>query len=77
MIAHAIETVFLVTGVVMLVRCAFQYAYRTEKWHRLNVVLFNIQSLSSDEMKWWYAAMISLSLGASIKLLSFIALITP
>ncbi|MEZ8140393.1 MULTISPECIES: hypothetical protein [Enterovibrio] len=73
MIAHAIETVFLVTGVVMLIRCAFQYAYRTEKWHRLNVVLFNVQSLSSEEMKWWYAAMMSLMLGASVKFVSFIA----
>ncbi|OEE63053.1 hypothetical protein A1OO_14525 [Enterovibrio norvegicus FF-33] len=72
-IAHAIETVFLVTGVVMLIRCAFQYAYRTEKWHRLNVVLFNVQSLSSEEMKWWYAAMMSLMLGASVKFVSFIA----
>ncbi|WP_028022628.1 hypothetical protein [Enterovibrio calviensis] len=76
-IAHAIETVLLVTGLVMLVRCAFQYAFRTHKWHRLNVVLFNIQSLSTEEMKWWYAAMISLLLGGAMKFFSFIAFSYP
>ncbi|PKF48982.1 hypothetical protein AT251_22205 [Enterovibrio nigricans] len=69
-IAHAIETVLLLTGVLMLVRCAFQYASRTHNWHRVNVVLFHIRSLSKDEMKWWYAAMLSLSVGAGAKLVS-------
>ncbi|KXF83187.1 hypothetical protein ATN88_05680 [Enterovibrio coralii] len=70
-IAHATETVLLVTGVLMLVRCAFQYASRTHNWHRVNVVLFHIRSLSKEEMRWWYGAMLSLTLGAATKLISF------
>ncbi len=69
-IAQAVETVLLVSGIVMLVRCAFQYAARTDNWHQVNVVLFRVRSLSNDELKWWYAAMISLSLGLSIKVLT-------
>ncbi|EOD81268.1 hypothetical protein RN22_18025 [Grimontia sp. AD028] len=71
-IAHAIETVLLVTGVVALIRCAFQYASRTENWHQLNVVLFHVQSLSRDEMKWWYVAMFSLILGGIVRVLNML-----
>ncbi|USH05544.1 hypothetical protein K6Q96_20310 [Grimontia kaedaensis] len=71
-IAHAIETVLLVTGVVALIRCAFQYASRTENWHQLNVVLFHVQSLSREEMKWWYIAMFSLILGGIIRVLTMV-----
>ncbi|NGN96416.1 hypothetical protein G5S52_01725 [Grimontia sp. S25] len=71
-IAHAIETVLLVTGVVALIRCAFQYASRTENWHQLNVVLFHVQSLSRDEMKWWYIAMFSLILGGIVRVLNML-----
>ncbi|CZF81996.1 hypothetical protein GCE9029_02962 [Grimontia celer] len=71
-IAHAIETVLLVTGVVALIRCAFQYASRTENWHQLNVVLFHVQSLSREEMKWWYIAMFSLILGGIVRVLTMV-----
>ncbi|CZF81088.1 hypothetical protein [Grimontia marina] len=71
-IAHAVETVLLVTGVVALIRCAFQYASRTENWHQLNVVLFHVQSLSRDEMKWWYIAMFSLILGGIVRVLTML-----
>ncbi|MBV7296658.1 hypothetical protein [Enterovibrio paralichthyis] len=70
-IAHAAETVLLVTGIVALVRSAFQYASRTQNWRQLNVVLFQINSLSPSEMRWWYVAIVSLFLGAMLRVLSF------
>lgn len=69
-IVHATETVFLMTGVIALIRCAFQYASRTQNWHQLNVVLFHVQSLSREEMKWWYVAMLCLIVGGGIRVLS-------
>ncbi|AMG29532.1 hypothetical protein AL542_02155 [Grimontia hollisae] len=73
-IVHAAETVLLVTGLIALVRCAFQYASRTENWHQLNVVLFHVQNLSRAEMKWWYIAMVCLILGGAARLFTIIFL---
>ena len=60
---YALETVLLITGSLMLVRSAFQYANRTGDWQHVSVVFFNTRCLSKDELRWWTLAVSCLVVG--------------
>ncbi|ODA33766.1 hypothetical protein A8L45_09025 [Veronia pacifica] len=75
-IFHAVETVLLITGALMLIRSAFQYGQRTGDWHHISLVVFNAAVLSRDELRWRSCAIICLLVGFVVKFSSLLLIVS-